>query len=204
MSFTPTMRSANLGLMGLSSGLARKVTERIDKIQEKDRRNKEGKSQLLEAITENADAGQVFCPSDELPQRYAAMAFLVRDQDEMRTITSQSQLQAGLTLGEWYDASSVGAVYEKLEKTKNRLPDATAVGVAAVLLKSEDELLLGAGEWAMGGLMGGVSVDGILASKPAVEVPLVEYFALMHYMTELANDPASKFCAGGDAPGGGP
>ena len=198
MSFTSAVRISNLQKMGFDSDLSRVISARIQSIQKKDTRNKEGRSRLLDAIVANADAGFVLCPSTELPQRYAAMAFLVSEVDGLHQVVDRQALRVGLEQQEWFDRDAVTDVYVKLEKTENRLSDATAIGISAFLLNGEQDLLLDDGFWKVGGFLGSVSLAAILRKYPEVEPKLVEYFALMHYMTELANDPnGQKFCGGG-------
>ena len=80
----------------------------------------------------------------------------------------------------------VDAVYNQLERTEARKADATLMGVSALLLGREGDALDGNAPWATG-MMGAWGFKRLKKESPTVEVIAIQYFSLMHYLTELAN-----------------
>ena len=80
---------------------------------------------------------------------------------------------------------AVSGVYNTLELTGRR-PDATLMGVSAVLLGRERDVLEGNSPWSMS-LFGAWGFASLKQSQPSIERIATEYFALMHLLTELAN-----------------
>ena len=86
----------------------------------------------------------------------------------------------------WFEQSLVPALYDEFERSKRRKADATLMGVSSVLLNQENEALRGASPWSMG-VMGTWSFARLQTNSPKITKMVIEYFGLMHYLTELAN-----------------
>ena len=87
---------------------------------------------------------------------------------------------------DWFATAPVDAVYTHLELTEGRRSDATLMGVAALLMSKEDDALDGHSPWSTG-LMGSWGWAPLRKQFPGAEMRVIQYFSLMHYLTELAN-----------------
>ena len=126
----------------------------------------------------------VFCAGG-LSQRYAALSVLVVNDSDLRRVYKPKAL---FTLEEqaWYDPVVVNQVYEHVEVTANRNDDATVMGVAAILLSREKDVLEGASPWGSS-FFGSWSLEEVLLMDANIEDDLVNYFAMMYVITEIAN-----------------
>ena len=144
-------------------------------------------AQLQKLLKDSAEVvTEAFCPTDELPQPYAALEFLVTETNGRRDITPPDRLVV-FEPAEWYAThrGTVSGVYNTLELTGRR-PDATLMGVSAMLLGRERDVLEGNSPWSMS-LFGAWGFASLKQSQPSIERIATEYFALMHLLTELAN-----------------
>jgi len=132
------------------------------------------------------DVGPALCAGG-LPQRYAALAFLVKEDSGKRQVVDYESVTYFETQ-EWYDPSMVQDVYNEVELASPPREASTAMGVSAILEKQENKVLNGDSPWGKG-LGGRWSLDRVFANYPDAKRKLVNYFAFMHVLTELANEP---------------
>ena len=145
------------------------------------------KVQLAKLLTENAETvGEAFCPARDLPQPYAAMEFLVTETNGRRDVTPPDRLVV-LEPQEWYaeTRATTSGVYNTVE-LDGRKSDATLMGVSAILLGQEADVLEGNSPWSRS-LFSSWGFAALKQEKPSIERVAMEYFALMHLLTELAN-----------------
>jgi len=179
LQYAPTSRRSNLIAMGMSEDLAEATATQID-------RYKRLEPLFNELLTEQAsDVGRAFCPSSGLPQPYAAMKFLVTGEDANRDVVDVQRLKL-FEAQPWYDLTPVSPVYNKFELTSGRRKDATLMGVSALLIGKEEDALDGQSPWSTG-LVGSWGWAPLRKTYPASEILVIQYFSLMHYLTELAN-----------------
>jgi hypothetical protein len=133
---------------------------------------------------EQGTLAPIFCAGG-LSQRYAALSVLVVNESGQRRAYKPNEL---FTLEEqpWYDTVVVEQVYEHVEVTAKRNDDATVMGVAAILLSRERDILAGNSPWGSS-FFGGWSLEEVLASDETIEMDLINYFAMMYVITEIAN-----------------
>lgn len=184
LSFTPQARARNFEDFGLPEDLRRAT------MQESARLSDRYRDQLRELLEESAEhAVGILCPNDVLPQRYAALELLAVDQNGTLQIVDASRAFR-LERQPWYLDVPVPEIYETLELAgTERRPDATAMGVAAILLGRQEDVFTQATPWGSNLLGGGWGMARLEKMYPEVIGPLVEYFALMHVLTEIANEP---------------
>jgi hypothetical protein len=145
---------------------------------------------LDKLLKDNAEvATRTFCPGSSVPQRYAALGVLVFDDGEHRRVMHADEITA-LTVQDWYLTSPVEDVYETVELNPDRKADATAMGVAAILLRQEDAVIEGTSPWGEGSYLNAWSMSSVMSTyqNEKIRNKLIDYFALMHLLTELANN----------------
>lgn len=181
LTYRPETRRQNLEAMGLPTELANAAAvhaANTDKQRQK----------WWKVLEGNPDAlGAALCPSSDVPQPYAMLRFLVSEDAGRRYV-----VEAGRTVvlepQPWFETSVVPALYDHFELTERRKADATVMAIAAALLSKEDEALDGQAPWSMG-VLGAWSYGRLESQNPKLRKMVIEYFGLMHYLTELANEP---------------
>jgi hypothetical protein len=178
--FTDTTRLANLRAFGLPEEMAVAANRRIETMFNDNRRLKE----LLRVSAEDVQQALCWAGGEDIPQRYAAVSILIEQEDagggnmERRLIdwerTTHIQIQ------DWYATSLVPQVYRMNELGPVDEPESTVIGLAAILSGREQDLLDQNAPFNRG-------FSAVLRAEPRVEEVLVEYIALMHLLTELAN-----------------
>lgn len=182
ISYLPNSRRANFtDVMGLRPELADAAANQISRYD----RQGERFARLLE--DQAAELVDVFCPSERLPQPYAALSYLVEEENGIRRVVDATTL-VRFERQAWYDRSLVPALYDRFERTESRKQEATVMAVSAALLGREADALDGVSPWSQS-LMGSWGFSRLESREPRISRLVVEYFALMHYLTELANSP---------------
>ena len=180
LQYRATNRNDNFQIMGLDETLADLATAEARKLDPmKKRFRKLLKNQAL-------DIGKAFCPtSSDLPQPYAALEFLVlQDAGQRRVVNARNEIFA-FEAQNWFSESNPESVYRSLEITQKRRADATLMGVTAILTAREQEAFNRRGPWGEGLFASGFA--GVESETPAIRIKTARDFALMHLLTELAN-----------------
>lgn len=177
--YTPTTRRNNFKTMGMSEDLADKTAKQIERY---GRKEKAFKTLLSEQAT---SVGVAFCPGMDLPQPYAALMFLVYEENERRDVIDPERLKE-FEEQEWHVTAPIRAIYSHFELTAGRYEDATLMGVSAILMQREDDALDGYAPFSTG-LLGNRGWGSLKSEHPRAEMTVIQYFSLMHYLTELAN-----------------
>jgi len=182
LALTSNARFENFKKYGLPTDMAKTASERSGSIL-KSRR--EVLKKLLEDQKEGAQ--KVFCKDAELPPRYSALSVLILEEAGKRRVLDPKEI-AGWSVQPWYLSSPVADVYDAVEFAEPRKDDATAMGIAAILTGVETKAVNGEGRWGDG--VFGWSFDNVLSDYEQVNIrnTLIDYFALMHAIAELANE----------------
>ncbi len=176
-------REANLKLFGLPDNMIRDAMERM---KDYDRNSRLRIDQLIDGAPSIDQLHQAFCSrSSGRRPRYEAMVFLVDEKNgDRRTIDLQAT--SALEVQDWATTAPINRVYTTLElsESRERPPDATLMGVAAILLGAEDHVLQGDRPWGRGGRVW--SWDEVLQNSRwrTADRRVVEYFSLMHVFAE--------------------
>ncbi len=184
MRFLPSKRVENFKAMGLDEELNTAAVARTKAI---DKRKEFNKQLLLDHADE---VGKLLCSSPtSLPQRYAALGFLVDEEKDTRVVVAFDRLTF-LEVKPWVATSLLGSVYSTLEPVKGRKVDATIMGVAAILTRQEEAVLTSEAPFSHKGIGGlGWGLAGVEKRFPEVRRKLIDYFALMHVFAEIAGEP---------------
>ncbi len=185
----PDQRLTNFRAFGLPEEMAKDAADRSEAIYN-------DRERLLALLEQDATLLSTYlCPRSGVPERYMAMHFLVSTRDVgggalERDVISFNRVTE-LPLQDWASTSPVPEVYEQVELTASRRADATAMGVGAILTVREEDVFArrrpfgGVGRW---------SFNNLMSNEPDLEEKLVEYFALMHILVELASEPEVGIC----------
>jgi len=181
LTYSRTLRRQNLELMGLSQELADLSAQYMERLERDQKR--------WDAILQQdrASLGLALCPNKEVPQPYAMLKYLVYEDAQKRYVIEPTRVKK-LEPQPWYDTSIVPALYDHFERTERRKADATLMAVSSALLGKEGPAIDGASPWSTGAL-GTWSYARLEKNNPRLRKMVIEYFGLMHYLTELANRP---------------
>jgi len=177
--FTPSTRLGNFKSFGMPDDLAEAAVDQARRVASRSERFKE-------LLKENADeVGSALCPGSGMPQRYAALSFLVEESGGKRIVIPYDRVTY-FEVREWYDPGLVQDIYNEVELANPPLEASTVMGLSAILLGQEAAVINGTSPWGKG-LGARWSFDRVLSKYPEVKKSLVEYLAFMHVLTELAN-----------------
>lgn len=183
---------ANLQKMGMSLEHADKTSDIAEGVYNKEKT----RARILKMVKLNEESvAPAVCPSGQgVAQPYGMLELLVEEALGRRTVLSVTQLSE-FTKQPWYASSSVERIYALVEKGKNRQPDATLMGVSALLLNKEDDAIKGTAPWA-NGFMGRWGFSYLLSNPKtsSIERMTSDYFALMYVIVTLANDERNGIC----------
>jgi hypothetical protein len=136
------------------------------------------------------DVGWSLCTGDSgLPQRYSALAFLVLEENGTRKVIPP-ELMKVFEVQEWWDIAkpTVDALYAAFELDKEAPVDSTVMGVGAILLSKEVAAANRESPWGRRvGALGNWSWGSVVENNPGIDKRVIDYFATMHLLTEMAN-----------------
>lgn len=179
LQYLPSTRRSNFKEMGMSDDLAEATAKYVDRYTRKQKL-------FRELLNEQAAmVGGAFCPGTDLPQPYAALLFVVKEENERRDAIDPELLRE-FEEQPWFQSAPVNAIYNRFELTEGRYADATLLGVSSLLVSREEDALGGYAPFSTG-LMGTRGWAPLKKQNPRVELTAIQYFSLMHYLTELAN-----------------
>lgn len=123
--------------------------------------------------------------TSEARPRYAMLRYLVIQEGPERVPIDLKRVSS-LELQEWGVLAPIDTVYETVEFADDRKPDATLMGVAAVLAGQEERVTKAQAPWGSGGIGRTWSWDRVVEENPGIDTKIAEYFAMMHVVTEMA------------------
>ena len=185
ISFTAGARIKNFKSFGLTEDQASLAADRTQRLQ------KDYKDKFTQMLKDSAeDVGWALCAGDTgLPQRYAALAFLVQEENGTRKVIPP-ELMKVFEVQDWWDIAkpTVDALYAEFELNKESPVDTTVMGGAAILLSTEVPAANRESPWGRrAGTLGNWSWGSVVDDNPGIDKRVIEYFATMHLLTEMAN-----------------
>lgn len=184
LQYLPARRLPNFQeAFGLPAPLAKRAVDRAVMIDDEYSRklglmlrDTEDPTRLLESI----------CGvTSEARPRYAMLRYLVVQEGAERTPVDLKRISS-LGLQEWAVLAPIDTVYETIEFADDRHPDATLMGIAAILAGQEEKVTKSQAPWGSGGLGRSWEWDRVVKEHPGIDTKVVEYVALMHVATEIA------------------
>lgn len=202
MRWTKGTRRPNLEAFALPPEISDAVQARITEMQKRDRGG-----QLLKTMKETPDIAGALCSNtSSLPSRYAAIGMLIAGEPGLRrNVVDFNRVRSKLEYQEGFNHTKLESLYKGKEMKPQPKPDEFALNVGAWLLGQEDQRLFDEDDWG-DGLFTTLDITSFLDKNAEVEQDMIEFFALMFYLHEVARDPANEFCgvrAGVSTGGGG-
>ena len=182
MQYLPSTRRANFQTMGMTFELAEATANFFGNF---DRQGEKFEGMIEEQA---AELTEVLCATEGVPQPYAAMAYLVYEENGTRNVVEPLKMRK-FERQQWYDRALVPAMYDQFERAEARKPDATLMAISATLLDREEDALNGVSPWQTG-LIGTWGFGKLVKQEPRISRMAIEYFSFMHFLTEIANAQA--------------
>lgn len=179
-------RRQNFELMGMPPDLADRAVAVAKKM-------KKERGEAFRSVLNNQEdlLAAALCKTASPPTRYSAMSVLVIPDGNARRVLEPMEISE-LEGQDWYASGHVRDVYQKLEIADEASyhPDATYMGIAAILLAEEDKVIAQEYPWGTGTLSSRWSLTGMMDTYNGKKIDdrMVKYFATMHVFAELANE----------------
>jgi hypothetical protein len=184
LTYSSRQRRKNFEVMGLDEEHRDRAATIADRLH---KQNAKRYRKMFEE--QGLDVARTFCPTTSgLPQPYDAMRYVVLEEGGQRDVIDGTNALFLFEEQEWFGAAGADAVYNRLERRQGRRNDATLMGVSALLLGRENEAVNERGPWSTG-FLGGGSFSTLESENPAIRQTTAEYLALVHVLTEIANEP---------------
>jgi hypothetical protein len=192
ISYTKGNRKTNLQRFGLTEPEVGQAFRRLEDLDDPDGRRRSMLAMFLDQAGDQTRVDKVFCGSGQVRPRYAALAYLIKDEGGKRMALDIRRV-SGLEVEGWSKTARIAEVYGELELAAERKPDATVMGIAAILLGREQDVIDHSSFWGEG-LRGRWSWENVKEEHPGIEERVVEYLALMHLTLEVAGAEGG-FCS---------
>ena len=201
MRWTKGTRRPNLEAFALPPNVSDAVQARIAEMQQRDRGG-----QLLQTMKDTPDIAGALCSNTSaLPSRYAAIGMAISGEPGLRrSVVDFNKIRSKLKYQDGFNHTKLESLYKGKEIQPNAKPDEFALNVGAWLLGEEDPRLFEEDDWG-DGLFTTLDITSFLDKNAEVEQDMIEFFAVMFYMHEVARDPKNEFCGvrAGVSTGGG-
>jgi hypothetical protein len=182
--YTKANRKGNLASFGLTEDEVGRALTRLNDLDDAQERNRSMLAMFLDQAGDQTRLDKAFCGSGQVRPRYAVLAYLIKDEGGKRKALSLRRVSA-LEIEDWSKTARIGEVYGELELAAERKPDATVMGLAAILLGYEQDVIDHSSHWGEG-LRGRWSWEKVKKDSPGIEERITEYLALMHLSLEVA------------------
>lgn len=188
-------REDNLALLGMQGSMVTKTLRKIEALEKQETRI----LQWLRDLRSGEDAARLiraFCASEpNLRPRYEAAAFLIKEDDgKRRVIKVKRGSRSALEYQPWASAIDITQIHGFVELKAEPRKDATVMFIAAVLLDMLNEY--SDNKYPFDGDLKDLVTH--IEKQPertiALENEIMDYFALMHLTTEIAQNTNSKIC----------
>lgn len=175
-------RQANFELFGFSESEAKRAAKEAQDIED-------SQATRIRRMLDNADdpdaLADVFCGERvDLPSRYRALAWLISEESERRQTVVLGRISR-LEEQDWAATSGIAEVYKELELGEDRQPDATIMGIAAILVEREQDVFDNNAPWGQG-FAGQWSWPRVQREHKGIADIVTTYLATMHVVNEIA------------------
>jgi hypothetical protein len=189
--YTAASRSADFARFGLEGPL---LSQAVERVKEQDTANRTLLQDRIQNVGDPDLFLKSFCRTErgDLPPHYAALRWLVEDEAGRRAPISVARITS-LEPQEWAGKSPISEVYSTVELTEDRKPDATVMGLSAILLTRESDLIERRSPWGQG-LGGRWSFERVRKENAGIGDSVVEYLVLLHLTMEIVTGEGG-FCS---------
>jgi hypothetical protein len=178
--YKPNSRLENFVGFGLSDSEAAEAEELAKELDEK---NRSRLVRIFEDVENTELATDSFCGhSSDIRPRYAVMQFIITTKGDKREPVDMRRLNR-IKEQDWIVRLPLLDIYSEFELRKDPQPDSSVMVVAAVLSGSEDLLLAREAPFGRGYDW---SWKEVKREFPEVQSQVIQYFAIMHLMVEIA------------------
>ncbi|MEL6343185.1 MAG: hypothetical protein AAFV53_08610 [Myxococcota bacterium] len=182
INYVSSERESNFAAFGLDDGQIKRTIRKLGDLEA------EHGSRIAPLLRDASDPLEItddLCGkiSERRPRYYALPYLLEVDGTRRRPIRMRSVSM--LEKGEWAAASPIGEIYRTAEIRDEPQQDTTLMAVAAVMTRNEQALLQNERPWRVGS-MSGWSWDDVKEKYSYIDEFVVDYFALMHLVVEIA------------------
>ena len=175
-------RLENMKKFGLEPAVAEAAVRKLKDLEQQSGPRLE--ALLKDAANPDGLANALCGETADVRPRYGALKYLVSEEKGRRQTVNLRRI-SGIEEQDWYTTSPVSEVYAEVELLAERQPDATLMGIAAILLGREKDVLEQNSPWGQGIALQW-SWSKVKAENSGIQELLVEYFATMHLAVELA------------------
>lgn len=182
--YTKANRKGNLQSFGLNETELAQALRRLEDLDDAQERNRSMLAMFLDQAGDQTRLDRDFCGSGQVRPRYAVLGYLIKEEGGKRKALSLRRV-SGLEVEAWSKTARIAEVYGELELASERKPDATVMGLAAILLGMEQDVIDHSSHWGEG-LRGRWSWDKVKKDFPGVDERIIEYLALLHLSMEVA------------------
>jgi len=190
--YASSQREGNFAAFGMDEAMAASVGT---KIRDYEDRYTDRITYLFENVEDPEALEDALCGQAGVRPRYGALRYLIEEEKDGSRRPINLQRTSQLTWQDWSKGAPIGAVYAELELAEERKPDATLMGIAAILADRERDVLEKNSPWGPG-LTQRWSWSAVQEEEPGVRDKVVKYFAAMHLVVELATADGGV-CGGG-------
>ncbi|MCP4808171.1 MAG: hypothetical protein GY913_31055 [Proteobacteria bacterium] len=180
--YTEAKRESNLEAFGLDEDL---VSDTATRIRDYDDRYRTRIEFLFENAGDREALEDALCGQAGVRPRYGALRYLIEAQKDGSRTPINLQRATTLEWQDWSKGAPIGAVYSEVELVEDRQPDATLMGVAAILTARERDVLERNSPWGPG-LAQRWSWTTVMEEEAGIRDKVVKYFAAMHLVVEMA------------------
>ncbi|MFH1466534.1 MAG: hypothetical protein ABIO70_19270 [Pseudomonadota bacterium] len=189
--YTKANRKSNLARMGLTEAEVAEAVARLEDLGDPAGGRRETLAMLLENSGDPTRLAEAFCGGGRVQPRYAALPYLVKEAGGKRRAIDARRVSE-LEPDAWSKTARISEVYGDLELAYERKQDATVMGLGAILLGREQDVIDHRSHWGEG-LRGRWSWAGVKKENPGVDQQVIEYLALLHLTMEVATEEGG-FC----------
>ena len=186
-------RKNNFQRILVQEDLVKKAMKTIARYDDTDGLTRNRLDDLLRSVEEDEALGSALCTPEKLPSRYAMLPFLITGSGQRLEVVNLKTV-GGLELGEWSASARIEGVYEAVELVDDPEPDASLMGIAAILLNQQDDAISRLEPWGRGRNWDWEGVEK--TSRTATDL-ITSYVALYQLISEVAFESADGYCGEG-------
>lgn len=183
--YVVSKREENFKKFGLDEEATKKAIKSV-----KDLANDDGNVKMITTFIEEIDdldrLSDALCLGEPVPPRYSALAYLIKEEGGRRDTIRLGRVTR-LEREDWAVSGRIEEVFAEVEMAKVREPDATLMGIAAILTNHEMDVFEKTAPW---GTKSRWSWEKVKENNPGIESRVIDYLAMMHFVMEVvtAND----------------